>query len=253
MVLKDKCAIVTGAGRGMGRSISLRFIEEGARVAVTDINLDWAQAVVKEIKDKGGEAIAIKCDVTNMEEVNGMVKQVLDNFGRVDILVNNAGWDQPGFFIQSKPETWEKVIAINFKGPIYCTRAVLDDMIQRKAGKIISISSDAGKVGSSWEVVYSGCKGGLIAFSKALAREVAQYNINVNVVCPGPTETPMLLEGMKQSSFGQKMVDALVKAIPFRRLAKPEEIASCVAFLASNEADYITGQAISVSGGMTMV
>lgn len=251
-MLKDKIAIVTGAGRGMGRSISLKFVDEGAKVAVTDINLDWAQAVVKEIKDKGGEAIAIKCDVTNLEEVNGMVKQVLDTFGRIDILVNNAGWDQPEFFIQSKPETWEKVIAINFKGPIYCTRAVLDNMIQKKSGKIISISSDAGKVGSSWEVVYSGCKGGLIAFSKALAREVAQYAINVNVVCPGPTETPMLLEGMKQSPFGEKMVESLIKTIPLRRLAKPEEIASCVAFLASSEADYITGQAISVSGGMTM-
>ncbi|MDP2728735.1 MAG: SDR family oxidoreductase, partial [Dehalococcoidia bacterium] len=165
---------------------------------------------------------------------------------------NNAGWDKLEPFIESKEETWDKVIALNLKAPIVCARAVLDHMIERRSGKIISISSDAGKVGSTGEAVYSGCKAGVIGFSKTLAREMARYSINVNCVCPGPTDTPLLRNLMGSDEKGAKILQAMTNAVPFRRLAKAEDIAKMVGFLASDDADYITGQAYSVSGGLTM-
>jgi 2-hydroxycyclohexanecarboxyl-CoA dehydrogenase len=180
-----------------------------------------------------------------------MVKATLSNWGQIDILVNNAGWDVIDPFVQNTPELWDKVIAINLKGPINCTRAVLDPMMGRKYGKIINISSDAGRVGSSGEAVYSACKGGIIAFTKTIAREMARYQINVNCICPGPTETPLLAE-MTKGETGAKIIGAMTKAVPFRRLAKPEDIARVVAFLATDEAAFITGQTLSVSGGLTM-
>lgn len=251
MNLKDKVAIVTGSAGGIGRGIALKLSSLGAKVVVADIKVEAAKETLSLIEKGGGTGLVLNTDITDRNQVQEMVKSTLDKFGKLDILVNNAGWDIIEPFVNNKPDLWDKVIAINLKGPIYCTRAVLDHFISRQYGKIVNISSDAGRVGSSGEAVYSACKGGIIAFTKTIAREMARYKINVNCVCPGPTETPLLAE-MTKGEIGAKIIDAMTKAVPFRRLAKPEDIAGAVAFLASDEAGFITGQTLSVSGGLTM-
>jgi len=251
MDLKDKVAIVTGAGGGIGRAIALKFASLGANVVAADIKIAGAKETVALLEKNGAKGIALDTDITDLARVQRMVKATQDTFGKLDILVNNAGWDIVEPFTKNTPEFWEKVIAINLKGPIFCTRAVLDPMMERKYGKIVNISSDAGRVGSSGEAVYSACKGGIIAFTKTIAREMARYQINVNCVCPGPTDTPLLAE-ITKGETGAKIIDAMTKAVPFRRLGKPEDIAGAVAFLASDEAGFITGQTLSVSGGLTM-
>ena len=251
MRIKDKVALVTGGSRGIGQAICVRLAEEGAKVAVVDILESEAQQTANEIKGKGGQAMAVRCDVTQLEQVQDAVLAVTDAWGQVDILVNNAGWDKIEPFIESQPETWEKVIAINLKGPISFCHTVVPQMLQHGGGKVITISSDAGRVGSTGEAVYSACKAGVVGFSKTLARELARAKINVNVVCPGPTETP-LLKQITGGSKGARIIDAMTKAVPFRRLGQPEEIAAAVAFFASPDADFITGQVLSVSGGLTM-
>ena len=248
--LKDRVAIVTGAGQGIGRAIALRLSGEGAGVAVADLNPDTAAAVTAEIRAAGGRAEAVQVDITSLKQVEEMTRRVVDSFGTVDILVNNAGWDRVEPFLKNTEETWDRVIAINFRGPINCCRAVLPYMIERRYGKIVSIVSDAGRVGSTGEAVYAGAKGGIIAFSKTIAREMARYKINVNCVAPGPTETP-LFAAVEAASPG--LAESLQKAIPFRRLARPEDIAGAVAFLVSEDAGFITGQTLSVSGGLTMI
>lgn len=250
MRLKGRSAIITGAGQGIGRAIAIKLAQEGARIVVTDLDHDNAKNVENEIKGMGHEALSYQVDVTKYARVEEMVKDVARIFNGIDILVNNAGWDKIEPFLQSEEATWDKVISINFKGPINCFKAVLPFMVERKCGKVISISSDAGRVGSTGEAVYSGAKAGIIAFSKTIAREVAQHNIHVNCVCPGPTDTPLL---QSISTINPKLVDALKRATPLGKLAKPEDIAGAVAFLASDEASHITGQVLSVSGGMTMV
>jgi 2-hydroxycyclohexanecarboxyl-CoA dehydrogenase len=251
MDLKDKVAIVTGSGGGIGRGIALKFGFLGARVVVADLKFEGAKETVSLLEKAGAKGLALGTDITDRAQVQDMVKTTLGTFGKLDILVNNAGWDIIEPFMQNNPELWDKVIAINLKGPIFCIRAVLEHMMERKYGKIVNISSDAGRVGSSGEAVYSACKGGIIAFTKTIAREMARYQINVNCVCPGPTDTPLLAE-MTQGETGAKIIDAMTKAVPFRRLAKPEDIAGAVAFLASDDAGFITGQTLSVSGGLTM-
>jgi 2-hydroxycyclohexanecarboxyl-CoA dehydrogenase len=251
MNLKDKVAIVTGSGGGIGRGIALKFGSLGARVVVADLKFDGAKETVSLLERAGGRGQALGTDITDRNQVQEMVKATLAKFGQLDILVNNAGWDVIEPFTKNTPELWEKVIAINLKGPIYCIRAVLDHMMEKKYGKIVNIGSDAGRVGSSGEAVYSACKGGIIAFTKTMAREMARYQININCVCPGPTETPLLAE-MTKGETGAKIIDAMTKAVPFRRLAQPDDIAGAVAFLASEEAAFITGQTLSVSGGLTM-
>jgi 2-hydroxycyclohexanecarboxyl-CoA dehydrogenase len=245
--LDGKVAIVTGAGRGIGRAIAEKLATEGARVVVSDINEGSAQETARAI---GGESVGLRADVTSKASVEAMVKEVMDRFGRVDILVNNAGWDKTGPFLESNESDWDKIIAINLYGTLHCCKAVLPVMVAQGYGKVVNIASDAGRVGSSGEAVYSAAKGGIIAFTKTLAREMARYKINVNCVCPGPADTPMFAEIGEQNP---KLQEALQKAIPFRRLARPEDIANAVAFLASDEAEYITGQTLSVSGGLTMV
>jgi len=247
--LKDKVAIITGGAQGIGEAITRRLAGEGAEVAILDIQHKKAQAVTDDIGAKGRNALAVKMDITDSQQVKQAVKEVEDKLGKVDILVNNAGWDKVAPFIELTEELWDKVIAINLRGPITVTRAVLDGMMSRNYGKIVNIASDAGRVGSSGESVYSACKGGIIAFTKTLARELIRYNILVNCVCPGPTDTPMMAELGKENP---KLMEALERAIPMRRLGKPEELAPAVAFLASDEASYITGQTLSVSGGLTM-
>jgi len=244
-----KIAIVTGGAQGIGAGIARRLADEGAMVAILDIQLEKATGVAKAIESKGGKAIALKMDIADSDDVKRAVKEVEGKFGRLDILVNNAGWDKVAPFIELPEEVWDKIIAINLRGPIAITRAVLDGMVSRNYGKIVNIASDAGRVGSSGESVYSACKGGIIAFTKTLARELVRYNINVNVVCPGPSDTPMLAEMGKENP---QIIEAVTRAIPMRRLAQPGDIAAAVAFLASDEASYITGQTLSVSGGLTM-
>src|SRR5262245_56278440 len=249
--LQDKVALVTGGGRGIGRAICLRLAEEGAKVAIADILADEADQVAAEITKNGGQALVVKTDVTNLDQVRTCVQKVTEHWSQIDILINNAGWDKLEPFIESKSETWEKVIAINLKGPISFCHAVIPQMITRKAGKIITISSDAGRVGSTGEAVYSGCKAGMIGFSKTLARELARSKITVNVVCPGPTDTA-LLKQVTSGDKGARIIEAMTRAVPFRRLGQPEEIANAVAFFASPDADFVTGQVLSVSGGLTM-
>ena len=251
MNLKDKVAVITGAGGGIGRGIALKFGSLGARVVATDIKWEGARETVLSLEKNGAKGLALGTDITDRTQVQAMVQATLNSFGKVDILVNNAGWDRIEPFMKNHPDFWEKIIAINLKGPIFCTRAVLDPMVERRYGKIVNISSDAGRVGSSGEAVYSACKGGIIAFTKTIAREMARHQINVNCVCPGPTDTPLMAE-LTRGETGAKIIEAMTKAVPFRRLAKPEDIAGAVAFLASDEAGFITGQTLSVSGGLTM-
>ena len=248
--LAGRVALVTGGGSGIGRAICERLAAEGARVAVADLDSAAAAATVAALDHHGGSAHAVQMDVGDFDRVRAAVDEVRRECGPVDVLVNCAGWDRMEPFRHNTPELWDRLIAVNLRGPIHCCRAVLDDMIERNAGKIVSISSDAARVGSTGEAVYSACKGGIISFSKTLARELARHHINVNVICPGPTDTP-LLRGMVEAG-NVKLVDALKRAIPFGRLAVPEEIASAVAFFVSPDADYITGQVLSVSGGLTM-
>ena len=245
--LRDKVSLVTGAASGIGRAVALRLGDEGCRVAAVDLNLAGARATAAEI---GESACAMQADVSYLSAMREAVAAAEAALGPLDVLVSCAGWDRVQPFVESSEETWDRVIAINLKGVIACTRAALDGMIDRRSGAIVNISSDAGRVGSSGEVVYSGAKAGIIGFSKAVAREVARHNIRVNVVCPGPTDTPMMEETRRANP---RLGDAIVRAIPFRRLARPEEVAAAVAFFVSEEAAYITGQTLSVSGGLTMV
>ncbi len=246
----NKAAIITGGAQGIGEAIARQMASEGAAVAILDIQEAKAQAVAKDIIAQGGLALAVKMDIADSLEVKRVTKQVEDKLGKVDILVNNAGWEKAGPFLELTEELWDRVIAINLRGHITVTRAVLDGMVKRKFGRIVNIGSDAGRAGSSGESVYSACKGGIIALTKTLARELIRYNILVNCVCPGPIDTAMLA-GMFENN--PRVTEALEKAIPMRRLGKPAEVASAVAFLASDEASYITGQTLSVSGGLTMI
>ena len=245
--LSGKVAVVTGAARGIGFAIAMRLAEEGARVAIADVNDRGAIEAAARI---GKATMGVRIDVTNTVSIAAGVAAVVERLGPIDVLVNNAGWDKVEPFVKSEEATWDKVIALNLKGPIACARAVLDSMIERRSGKIISISSDAGRVGSVGEAVYAGAKAGIIGFSKTLARELARYGINVNVVCPGPTNTPLFQE---MSGGNEKLAESLKHAIPLGRLGEPEDLAGAVAFLASDDASFMTGQTLSVSGGLTMV
>jgi 2-hydroxycyclohexanecarboxyl-CoA dehydrogenase len=254
MELKEQAALVAGGGGGIGRAVALALAGAGVHTAVADIVRENAEKVSAEARAAGVESLACAVDLTKRAEVERAVEDVASRFGRIDILVNCQGWDRLEPFIESNEETWEKLLAINFKSVLYTAKAVLPHMIsQGSGGKVINIASDAGRVGSSWEAVYAGAKGAVIAFSKTIAREVARYKINVNVVCPGLTETPLLQAVRTQSEQTARIIDAVTKATPFRRPAQPEEIAGAVLFLASPAAAFITGQTLSVSGGLTMV
>jgi 2-hydroxycyclohexanecarboxyl-CoA dehydrogenase len=248
MKLKDKVAIVTGGGQGIGEGIAMKLAREGAHVAIADLNLETANAVAEKVKALGCKAIGIQTDVTSSASVNAMVQQVVSALGTVDILVNNAGYVAPMMrnFTKETEDYWNQVIAVCLNGVIYCSRAVVDTMIAKQSGKIISIASDAARVGQQGQAVYSGAKGGVVAFSKAIAKELARYNINVNCIAPGATNTPAFQQAPAE------MREAAAKIYPLRRVAEVEDIANAVAFLASDEAAFITGQIISVSGGYTM-
>jgi 2-hydroxycyclohexanecarboxyl-CoA dehydrogenase len=244
--LEGKIAIVTGAGQGIGRGIAEKLAAEGATAAVTDVN----ETTAKETADAiGGDAVGIRADVTSRESVEAMVAQVHRQLGRIDVLVNNAGWDKASPFVDSDPADWDRVIAINLYGVLHTCKAVLPIMAKQGHGSVVNLASDAGRVGSSGEAVYSAAKGGVVAFTKAIAREMARHQVNANAVCPGPTDTALFAS---MGGDNPKLREALTKAIPLRRLAQPADLANVVAFLASDEASYVTGQTVSVSGGLTM-
>ncbi|MGP4048525.1 SDR family NAD(P)-dependent oxidoreductase [Streptomyces sp. 2A115] len=251
MSVRDKVALVTGAGRGIGEAIADRLAAHGAAVAVCDLDPEAAGKVAAQLAERYAvRATGVGADISDSAAVHTAVERVTAELGPVDILVNNAAIDVIGRFVDTTEETWDRIIAVNLRGTITMTRATLDSMIERGGGRVVHIASDAGRVGSSGEVVYSATKGGVIAFGKALAREVARYGITVNSVCPGPTDTALLGQ---VAEYSQKMYDATVRAIPLRRVAQPADIAGVVAFLASDDAAYMTGQTLSVSGGLTMV
>lgn len=250
--LKDKVVLVTGGAGGIGSAICRRMAEEGAMVAVCDLDGGAAETVASGIRDAGGKARAFKLDITDQAAVVAAVADVEGALGPVDVLVNNAGWDRAQNFLESDKALWEKVVAVNLWGPLHMHHAVLKGMKARGRGRVVNIASDAGRVGSSGEAVYSACKGGIISFSKTMARELARKRINVNVVCPGPTETNLFREFAGDSESGAKLVAALTKAIPFGRVGQPVDLAGAVCFLSSDDAAFITGQVLSVSGGLTM-
>ena len=240
--LAGKTVLVTGGGGAIGAAICRRFAAEGARLLVADRVRDSAERVATECKGAG-----LVFDIADYAGAKAALAE-----RAVDVLVNNAGWDRFQNFADTKPEEWEALIAINLRGPLNMHHLVLPQMLARGHGRIVNISSDAARVGSSGEAVYSACKGGIISFSKTLAREVARKGVTVNVVCPGPTDTPILRGFLGEGDAGQKVYDALVRAIPMKRVGQPDDIPGIVAFLASEEAAFITGQVISVSGGLTM-
>jgi len=250
--LKDKVVIITGGAGGIGTALSARFAAEGSKVAIFDLNAASADAVVDGIKTNGGTAIGCAVDITDHDAVNEAVARIEATLGPVDVLVNNAGWDHADRFVNTTPALWQKLISINLVGPLNLHHAVLKGMLERGHGRIVNIASDAGRVGSSGESVYSACNGGIIAFTKTIARETARKKINVNVVCPGPTDTALFKDFAGEGESGDKLRGALEKAIPFGRLGQPEDVVGAVCFLASDDAAFITGQVISVSGGLTM-
>lgn len=245
--MSERVALVTGGARGIGRAICLDLARDGRAVAVADLLLDDAQETAEAVS---GRAVAVELDVTSADSVAAGVERVEEALGAIDIVVNNAGWDELRPFLETDEAFWDRIIEVNLKGCLRVTRRVVPGMVERGFGRVVNIGSDAGRVGSSMEAAYSGAKGGVIAFTKTLAREVARAGVTANAVCPGPTRTP-LLEGMTETG-GEKLVDSLTRAVPMRRLGEPEDVAAAVAFLASERAGYITGQTLSVSGGLTM-
>ncbi len=245
-----RVALVTGAARGIGEAISAALAAAGYALAIGDVDEAGAKSAAARLAEStGSQTLGVALDVADSASVNDAVQRIEHELGAIDVLVNNAGVDVIQPFVDSTEETWQRLVQINLLGTVRCTRAVLDGMRERGRGRIISLGSDAGRVGSSGEVVYSATKGGVIAFSKALAREVAKDSITVNCICPGPTDTA-LLDQVAEAS--QKLYDGLARAIPMRRIGQPADIAPAVVFLASEGAGFITGQTLSVSGGLTM-
>jgi len=219
---------------------------------IADLRREESEEVATAINSGGGEALAVECNVADSDSVAAAVNAAQERFGHVDVLVNNAGWDDLKPFLQTDEAFWDLVIDINFKGPLRFTSLLLPGMVERRYGRIVNIGSDAGRVGSSLESVYSGAKGGLIAFTKTIAREHARHGITANVVCPGPTDTPFMRETIAAQGDADTVLGAMVKSVPMRRLAEPEEVATAVRFFAADDAAYVTGQTLSVSGGLTM-
>ena len=250
--LRGQGAIVTGGSRGIGRAIALRLARDGAKVAILATREDTARRVADEITQLGTVGIAKKVDVSNYRETKKAVDDIANEWREIDILINNAGIDEIKFFIDTDEALWDRFIAINYKSYLNATHVTLPYMMKQNRGKIVNISSDAGRVGNSGEAVYCGTKGAIISTTKALARELARYNINVNCVSPGPIETD-LLAGLTATDRGKKVMEATVKAIPLKRLGQPEDVADVVAFFVSDDARYVTGQVLSVDGGLTMV
>ncbi len=248
-----RTAIVTGGARGIGRAIVRALAEAGADVVIGDNRIEEAQATALQVSETTARRIvAVRTDVTQLDDVAHLRDEAIRLFGKIDILVNSAGWDWLLPFVKTTPELWDRIIAINFRGVVHTCHAILPHMTGRKQGSIVNISSDTARVGSFGEAIYAGSKAAVIAFSKTLAREHARDRIRVNVVCPGLVDTP-LIEEMRKDEFTAKILSAIVGMIPFKRMGQPEEIAPMVVFLASDAARYITGQVVSINGGLNMV
>jgi 2-hydroxycyclohexanecarboxyl-CoA dehydrogenase len=249
---QGKTVVVTGGGGGIGGATCRRFAAEAARVAVFDVNLDAAEQVAATIRDAGGLAQAYRCDITDRASVDAAVAAAEAALGPTDVLVNNAGWDVFKPFTKTEPAQWDRLIAINLTGALHMHHAVLPGMAARKTGRIVNIASDAARVGSSGEAVYAACKGGLVSFSKTIAREHARHGITVNVVCPGPTDTALFDDYKTGAGNPEKLMEAFTRAIPLGRIGQPDDLPGAVLFFASDDARYVTGQVLSVSGGLTM-
>lgn len=247
--LKDKVVIVTGGASGIGGAIVKRMGEEGAKVALFDINPEAGEKMAASCE---GDITFFQADITSMDAVETAVAAVENDLGPVWMLVNCAGWDKPAPFLSTTPDLWEKIISLNLYGPIHMHYAVCKRMAERNEGRVVNIASDAGRVGTSNEAVYSACKGGTISFTKSMARELSRNNVLVNAVCPGPTDTPAMAAVVGTGEEAQKWKDSMARGIPLRRMGLAEDYAGIVAFLGTEDASYITGQAISVSGGLTM-
>ena len=245
--LADKRVIVTGGASGIGRASALRLMAEGCIVGIFDLDEAGAADTIAQGRAGAGKAVTYKVDIGDYAQVRNAVQAFEAALGPIDLLANIAGWDKASPFLESTIELWDKVIRINLYGPLNMHHVVVRGMAERRVGRVVTIASDAGRVGSSGEAVYAACKGGIAAFSKTLARELARRGVTLNVVCPGPTDTPLF------AAFGgPKLKDALARAIPLGRLGRPDDYPGIVAFLLSDDAEYITGQTISVSGGLTM-
>ncbi|HZA35336.1 MAG TPA: glucose 1-dehydrogenase [Vicinamibacterales bacterium] len=248
--MSARTALLTGGGGGIGGAIAAELAADGHAVAIADLRLEAARECASRIAAAGGRAAPFEVDVTDGRAVAAAIANAERELGPIEILVNNAGWDELKPFIETDEPFWDRVIAINFKGCLHTTRELLPGMLERGYGRIVNVASDAGRVGSSMESVYAGAKAAMIAFTKTIAREAARASVTANAVCPGPTRTPLL--DRMTAEGGEKLVEALIRAVPMRRLGEPEDIAAAVAFLASDRAGFITGQTLSVSGGLTM-
>ena len=249
--LQGRNAIVTGGASGIGRAIAMRLAEEGCKVGIFDIDASGAAETAATIGRGGGQAHVFETDISDLANVQKSVAAFDAAVGPADILVNNAGWDRIVPFLDTDTALWKKVIDINLYGPLNMHFAVLPGMVERRGGAVVNIASDAGRVGSSGEAVYSAAKGGIISFTKTMSRELARSSVRLNAVCPGPTDTPLFAQ-VAEGAAGEKIVEGLKRAIPMKRLGQPDDYPGVVAFLASADAAYITGQTISVSGGLTM-
>ncbi len=247
MNFQGKTVLVTGAASGIGLATVTAFAEAGARVVLTDINAAAGEKAAAGLQAAGKDVSFAQLDVTQLASATAVADHVRAHFGRLDVLVNAAGWDIIQPFMENTPDYWDKIVALNFMGPVCVTRALLPLLIESGSGRIVNVASDAGRVGSFGETVYAGAKGGVIALTKSLARELTRKNVRVNCVCPGPTDTPLF------ATQPQKMRDALIGAIPMKRLGQPSEVADAILFFASDRSSFVTGQVLSVSGGLTMV
>jgi len=252
MSLKGKTAIVTGGSRGIGRAIALRLAKDGANVGILNLEKDLGLEVAEEIREFGVEAIALACDVTDYNKVKASVQKIHQKWGSIDILVNNAGIAESRYFVETDKNLWEKIINGNYKSFLVATHVCVPYMMEQKSGNIVSLGSDAGRVGNPGEVLYCGSKAAIMASSKALAKELARFNIRVNCVSPGPVQTD-LWNNLHSGEKGQKYTEAVTRAIPLRRLGEPEDVADVVAFFVSDDSRYLTGQVLSIDGGLTMI
>jgi 2-hydroxycyclohexanecarboxyl-CoA dehydrogenase len=245
-------ALISGGARGIGAAIARGLAEDGMATVIADIRREEAQANVDRITGAGGDALAVEVDVRSSDSVAAGIAAGREAYGEIDVLVNVAGWDELKPFVDTDEEFWQEVLEINFKGGLRLTHALLPSMIERRWGRIVNISSDAGRVGSSLESVYAGAKGAIISFTKTVARETARLGVTANIVCPGPTDTEMLRDVAHAHPDADKVLERLARAVPMKRLGRPEDVAAAVRFFASEGAGYITGQTLSVSGGLTM-